>query len=327
MLTVTYVANGGSGGPYTVQVPAGSEHTVLTPAATGISRADYTFVTWNLDEAGYGTSHAPGSVITVTESITLYAQWLEIGEAGTTGPGGDLQRETHPPFIFGFPDGSVRPDNNITRAQAAAIFFRLLCPTDHANKGDPVVNEFIDIRGDEWFVQEVSYLASMGVLLGFGDGTFRPNAPITREEFVTIMTRFNHPFTRPVEIDPWFTDVHVEMWSYPYIYFGAVRGWVEGFPDGTFRPHNPILRGEAAALINRVLERGIDDAALAVVENPFNDITPAHWAYADIIEASVEHAFIRDEDGNEIWVLGVEPHQLGQNLSGLQVKGVEAKYA
>jgi hypothetical protein len=226
-----------------------------------------------------------------------------------------LERNNHPPFIQGFPDGSVRPDSNITRAQAAAIFFRLLCPTYHVDMNAPVPNNFSDVPAGEWFAQYVNYLASVDVLLGFPDGTFRPNASISREEFAAIVTRFNHPQTTLVPVDPWFSDVTLDRWSRDYIYFGATRDWLRGFPDGTFRPGNPITRAEAAAVVNRVLNRAIDDAALAQTQNPFNDITHAHWAFRDIIEASVEHCFVRDENGNEVWIFDCDcpPGQGGQN--------------
>jgi len=317
ILVVTYVANGGAGGPHTVNVASGTEHTILTLPATGISRPGYQFLGWNTAADGGGTSHAPGSTITVTGNMTFHAQWQSIELAGTTGPGGDLERVNHPTFMQGFPDGSVRPDNNITRAEAAAIFFRLLCPTDHANRNTPVPNAFSDVQASDWFAHYVNYLASVDVLLGFTDGSFRPNASISREEFATIVTRFNHPPTALVPVDPWFSDVTPDMWSRDYIYFGATRDWLRGFPDGTFRPRNPITRAEAAAVVNRVLDRAIDDAALAEINNPFNDITPAHWAFREIIEASVTHCFIRDEDGNESWMFDCDcpPGQGGQNHS------------
>jgi len=299
-IVITYVANDSTGNTHTVTVP-GDTHIVWTLPATGMDRPGYEFLGWNTAADGSGTMHAPGSTITVTTSLTLYAQWQSLDEMGTYGPGGELERDRHPVYLQGFPDGSVRADDDITRAQAAAIFFRLLCPTYHTGKNDPVPNAFGDVADDAWFTHYVNYLAYVGVLRGFPDGTFRPDAPILREEFAAIITRFNHPAISLVPVNPWFSDVPDDMWSKEYIYFGARRDWLRGFPDGTFRPEEPITRGEAATVVNRMLERAIDEAALAVVGNPFSDITPDHWAFREIIEASIYHHFTRDQGGSETW--------------------------
>jgi len=206
----------------------------------------------------------------------------------------------HIRYIHGFEDGTVRAEAALTRAQVAMILFRLL---DDNNKYAPLLltGRFSDVDDTTWYSQAVNYLAHIGVFFGYPDGTFRPNVPITRAELAAVMTRF---FAESDSITNGFADVSPTHWAAHYVNLAYSRGWILGYPDGSFRPDNAITRAEAITLINRVLEREPNPADInanlagTVI---FTDLPHTHWAYYDIMEASIEHDFMIDEHGNEIW--------------------------
>lgn len=284
--TVTYTANEGIGNDYKVPgIPSGTKHTVLDVASAKISYPDHVFTGWNTKADGTGTSYAPGEKLTVTSDITLYAQWRVRVL---------LETDEHILYLNGYGDGTVRADNAITRAEAASIFYRLL-----KTQGEAEAGMFSDVDSSKWYAKAVNYLASMGILTGYADGTFKPDAPITRAEFATIATRFDTLISLDGENN--FKDVPDTHWAVKYINAGVAKGWINGYGDGTFKPDESITRAQVVKIVNAMLERKIDDAALAIVVNPYTDISKNHWAYAEIIEASVPHEYTRDEDGNEIW--------------------------
>jgi hypothetical protein len=182
-------------------------------------------------------------------------------------------------YVQGYPDGTFRPEASVTRAEVAAILFRVV--KDSAkNSGAPA--KFGDVKAGEWYAQAVNYLAARGVISGYTDGTFKPNQPISREEFTTLAAKFTALISGGSLP---FSDVKPGDWSYNYIRTAYAKNWVAGYPDGTFRPRNPITRAETVAVVNRILERtpkGVTPSA----PNPFSDLSPAHWAYADVLEAT-----------------------------------------
>jgi len=209
-----------------------------------------------------------------------------------------LITDEHIVYILGFTDGTVRPNQSMTRAEAAMIIFRLL---EDTNKYVPAWPRFSDVGPLSWYSQAVNYLAQVGILRGYPDGAFRPHATITRAEFSAIMTRFFE--TQNIQAHS-FTDVSDTHWAVHYINVAYSRDWVRGFGDGTFRPDHDITRAEAITIINRALGR---------VPNPetirnsldghtvFTDLSSSHWAFYEIMEASVSHEFVIDTDGNEVW--------------------------
>jgi uncharacterized repeat protein (TIGR02543 family) len=289
--TVTYTANGGTGSDHKVSsISSGSSHTVLPRNTTGISRDNYTFTGWNTKADGSGTTYSAGDKITITSNVTLYAKWESTGSSGV---GDLLDTVNHRVYLNGYPDGSVRPDNAITRAEAASIFYRLL-----KDPGTDSGGKFSDVKSGEWYAQAVNYLASIGILTGYPDGSFKPNAPITREEFAAIASRFDSLDTSVANV---FSDVHANSWAVSYINSAYAKGWINGYPGGTFKPDNNITRAEVVTIVNAMLGRKIDKAALAQVENPYYDLKKSHWAYSDIIEASVVHEYVKDKNGVETW--------------------------
>ena len=311
--SVTYNANGGTGSHKVSGVKNNSEHTVLTLDATGISRNGYTFEGWNTKSDGSGDSYASGDKVKVSSDLTLYAQWKDDGTGGE-GPGdgnggedpgngnepetpGTLEKTEHRTYLNGYPEGGVNSEGNMTRAEAASVFFRLLSDKEHSDKNTPVANKFTDMDGTEWYAQAVNYMVSKEFINGYANGTFGPNNQITRAEFATLASKFAKLSENP---ENRFNDVSGH-WAEKYINSAAEKGWINGYSDGGFRPENPIMRGEVVTMVNRMLERKIDAEALAQIKNPFNDITPTHWAYAEIIEASYAHEYEKDDNKVEHW--------------------------
>jgi len=254
-------------------------------------------------------------LIIITEATTFVAVWRTVATVSPGAPGwftppgintsepdSDLTPVTgkHIGYIRGFPDGTVRPDTHITRAEAAMIFFRLL---DDGNKFRPVeARRFQDVDGISWYSQAVNYLAQINVLTGYTDGTFRPDAIITRAEFATMTSKFFEVITPVIALNS-FTDVDYH-WARDYINAAFIGGWIQGYGDGTFRPDNHITRAEAVTLVNRAFGRIPNPATIRNnIGNQliYVDLLPTHWANYGILEASIDHKFKIDDFGNEIW--------------------------
>ena len=201
----------------------------------------------------------------------------------------------HIQYLNGYPDGSVRPENIITRAEAAALFHRLLA---NSNKNKRVETAFTDVDEGAWYCQPVAYLQKYGIVNGYPEGDFRPDATITRAEFATMASKFSKLAQSPGNV---FSDVSDSYWAAEYINCIAAKGWIAGFGDGTFRPEEGITRAQAVAIINRMLKRHIalEDIPEGVAE--YTDITASHWAYSDIIEASHTHLYTLNNDETEEW--------------------------
>ncbi|MDR2713797.1 MAG: S-layer homology domain-containing protein [Clostridiales bacterium] len=206
-----------------------------------------------------------------------------------------LETEDHIKYIGGYPNGSVQPDGKITRAEVAIIFWRLL---KTSSKNDDTKNRFNDIKGNEGHAQAVNYLAAAGIIQGYEDGNFRPFAAISRVEFAAIASRFDDLST--ASANP-FTDVPEDYWAFGYIVSAYQKGWINGYPGGEFRPQSSISRAEAVKIVNCMLGRGIKLADLPESLPSYTDLTRTHWAYCEIMEASVSHECDRDTDGWEIW--------------------------
>ena len=202
----------------------------------------------------------------------------------------------HIQYVNGYPDGRFAPDMGITRAEAAAIFHRLLANED---KDVPATVSFNDMNGGEWYYQAVAYLANAGITTGYPDGSFRPEAPITRAEYATMASRFDNLVETE---ESRFNDVTGDHWAAKYINSAAAKGWVNGYDDGTFQPENPVTRAQVVTIVNNMLERNIKLVNIPEDAPSYNDVTTSHWAYCAIIEASSTHAFERLEDNSETWL-------------------------
>ena len=207
-----------------------------------------------------------------------------------------LETEDHIKYITGYTDGTVKPGGEITRAEVAMIFWRLV--KSSAKHGD-VANTFSDVKDSDWYAQAVKYLAQIGIIAGYEDGSFRPNQSITRAEFVTIAARFD---TLTPGLNNPFSDLASDHWAYLNIMSAYAKGWVAGNPDGTFRPNARITRAEVVTIVNKMLGRGIDkDDVPTELDGTFKDLRRDHWAFEGIIEASVAHEFYRKPNNREVW--------------------------
>ncbi|MFR4013779.1 MAG: S-layer homology domain-containing protein [Oscillospiraceae bacterium] len=200
-----------------------------------------------------------------------------------------LNTKDHYSYLIGYSDGTVRPNGRITRAEVATIFFRLL--TDDARQRNwSSENNFSDVSADKWYNNAVSTLCHMGVLGGYSDGTFRPNAPITRAEFAKIAVSFAQ--ANGSAVYSYFTDVKTTDWFAPYVTAAKDSGLIEGYSDGSFKPENRITRAEACAIVNRVLGRKPSKSHMKISGRiDWPDCTTADWFYEAIMEATNSHTY------------------------------------
>lgn len=215
-----------------------------------------------------------------------------------------LNKDDHFLYIEGYPEDyrtgeysdnedlwPVKPQGNITRAEVATIFYRLL-KDEVREEIETDVNSFPDVNADDWFNVTVSSLANMGAISGYEDGTFRPNEPITRAELAAMAERFYEAFDAEYE-EGTFLDVDGDEWFADAIAAAKELGILGGYPDGTVRPNNNITRAETCAIVNRVLERRPHDEHLGDVEDmrTWPDNLPGAWYYADMQEATNGHYY------------------------------------
>ena len=238
---------------------------------------------WSTEEDGK-VEYVPGDTFRMPDkSVNLYAVWED-------------ETQIHNAYISGYPDGTVGPDKTITRAEAAVMFYNLL------DEKSGYINTFTDVPENQWYSEAVITLAGMGVVNGYLDGTFRPDAPITRAEFVTMAVNFakagNGTYCS-------FADVSQDMWYYGAVAKASEKGWIGGYPDGTFGPERYITRAEVTVIINRMENREADMEFIAENMkdmNTFTDLPSSHWAYSSMMEAANGHKYVRGEGyAKEIW--------------------------
>lgn len=200
-----------------------------------------------------------------------------------------LNTTDHYAYIVGYEDGTIRPQNNITRAEVATIFFRLLTDNARARYWSQT-NDYTDVAADSWYNNAISTLSNMGIINGYEDGTFQPNASITRAEFTAIATRF---FDYTAEYDGAFNDVSRSAWYADCVQAAVDMGLVDGYPDGGFHPNSNITRAEAVTIVNRVLNRAPHEDHLLDEDemNVWPDNVYGAWYYADMQEATNSHDY------------------------------------
>ena len=200
-----------------------------------------------------------------------------------------LQANTddHYSYLIGYADGTVRPNGKITRAEVATIFFRLL-DDDTRAKYWSSKNDFSDVSADKWYNNAVSTLSNMGVIGGYADGTFRPDAPISRAEFAKIAVSFTQ--NNGSAVYNYFTDVKTTDWFAPYVTAAKDAGLIEGYSDGSFKPESKITRAEACAIVNRTLGRKPSKAHMKISDRiDWPDVQTTDWFYEAIMEATNSH--------------------------------------
>lgn len=209
----------------------------------------------------------------------------------------ELNRRDHYAFLVGYADGTFGPECNMTRAEVTTMFARLLTEQIEADK--TYSSTFNDVAKNCWAANYIGYMQQFGIVTGYEDGSFRPDAPVTRAEFAAIASRFE----KLTQGSASFTDVPDTHWAVKYINFAATRGWVTGYEDGTFKPEHSITRAEVAAVTCRLLERSADQTYIRshIGElRTFADVTESHWAYWYAMEAANGHDYTKS-GGSENW--------------------------
>ena len=317
MYTLTYDVTGdlpeGYTAPAKQTLVKGSSYTVAdVPASVSGSKdgvnGTFSFNGWKKDD---------GTVLTgeqqLTADLTLHGVWTFTKKSSGGGGGGGSHKPTvtipddvptglngddHYAYIVGYPDSTVRPQDGITRAEVATIFFRLL--TDETrNANSTKSNSYSDVAAGAWYNHAVSTLSAMGIVKGDSHGKFNPNAPITRAEFAAIAARFDDK-ANTTAVD--FSDI-ASHWAKNEISAAANNGWINGYTDGTFRPNNKITRAEAMTLVNRVLKRlpeTAEDLHNDMIKWSDNSDTSA-WYYLAVQEATNSHYYDIKENKYEKW--------------------------
>lgn len=280
--TLHYESNGGTA--YKDERCSSGTKVTLDKTPT---RESYTFTGWYADKA----LTQKITSVTMNSDKTVYAGW----EA--TGVPDKLNGDDHFAYVVGYSDSTVRPNANISRAEVATIFFRLL-KADIRDGNLTADNDFSDVSGGQWHNKAISTMAKLGIVKGRRADRFDPDASITRAEFAAICARFN---TKPVENSSSFSDISGH-WAENEIERAAAFGWISGYPDGTFRPDARITRAEAMTMINRVLCRmpqSGSDLLDSMVTWPDNK--PSDWHYLAVQEATNSHDFDRQGEVGESW--------------------------
>ena len=313
----TYTAN--SDGTYQYSVTETSA--VINPQSP--SRNNFGFTGWSLSknapqtliskDATFASLYLKQSGMNGNfDKINLYAVWTENGGGGGGGGGSHkptvtipddvptgLNGKDHYAYVVGYPDGMVYPQKNITRAEVATIFFRLL--TDETREANMTKsNSYNDMKDGAWYTCAVSTLSKMGIIKGYEDGSFKPDASISRAEFAAIAARFDPDGDKTPAT---FSDVS-SHWAKDEISIAANHGWIKGYEDGSFKPDQKITRAETMTLVNRVLKRlpeTKDDLHKDMKTWPDNQNESA-WFYLAVQEATNSHYQKLKKDGtHETW--------------------------
>ena len=281
-LTLHYESNGGT----SYRDERYSSGTTVTLDKAPV-RESYTFTGWYADKALTDKI----TNVKMTGNKTVYAGWT------ATNVPDMLNGDDHYAYVVGYSDGTVRPNANISRAEVATIFFRLL--KEEVRDGNLTAeNTFADVTDGQWHNKAISTMAKLGIVKGRNAEAFDPDAPITRAEFATICARFDKT---QISTGSNFTDISGH-WAEKYIERAATLGWIAGYSDGTFRLGNYITRAEAMTMINRVLCRmpqSEDDLLNDMTVWPDNK--PSDWHYLAVQEATNSHDFDRKGEVNEKW--------------------------
>ena len=221
---------------------------------------------------------------------------VSLADPSVTGVSRWLNTTDHIAYLTGYPSGAFGPDNSMTRAEVAQMFYALL-----NNKNVTITKTFPDVPSDAWYATAVNTLASLGMVSGDATGNYRPNDPITRSEFCVIALAFAY---EPENAVCYFGDVSRSDWFYTYVAQAASYGWIGGYADGSFGPNDLITRAQVTTIVNNMLGREADRGYVNTHTDTlvqFYDLTSIHWAYYDIMEAVNEHEYTRTY-GVEDWV-------------------------
>ena len=207
----------------------------------------------------------------------------------------DLNGKDHVAYVCGYPDGTVRPNGALTRAETATMLYQLLTKERRAEI-HTTQNPYQDVSASTWYNEAVSTMTKGGYIAGYPDGTFGGDRSITRAEFVAMLVRFIGVQQEQCS----FPDVPASHWAYACIATATQAGWLSGYTDGTFQPDRSITRADAMAIINRVLDRGVSQGSTLLSYHAWPDNDPTAWYYYEIIEATNAHEYTGTRP-NENW--------------------------
>ena len=262
-------------------LPEGTRYEVIIETADG-----YTYVI----DGEEGVIHTGMNEAEFTATRTV-----PVADPSVTGVSRWLNTTDHIAYLTGYPGGAFGPDNNMTRAEVAQMFYALL-----NNKNVTITKTFPDVPADAWYAAAVNTLASLGMVSGDENGNYRPNDPITRAEFCVIALAFAY---EPENAVCYFGDVSRSDWFYTYVAQAASYGWIGGYTNGNFGPNDRITRAQVTTIVNNMLGRAADrdyviDHQADLVQ--FTDLTRAHWGYFQIMEATNAHDYTKS-NGTENW--------------------------
>ena len=298
---------------HTITASAGANGTISPSGAVTVADgADRTFTVTPNSGYAVDTLLADGKAAALTGGGYTFASVtanhtisVTFKTAGGGGGGGSeevkqtdsgvkyLNTTDHIAYLAGYVNGSFGPDRDMTRAEAAMMFYRLLLDRTAGE-----TKTFTDVDAGAWYGAAVGKLAGLGIITGYDDGAFRPDHPITRAEFVAMATRF----TTLADAGRSFSDVSTSHWAYKYIAFASAQGWISGYPDGTFGPGKSVTRAEVTKIVNRMLGRAADTAYVSAHSvRTFPDVSKNDWAFYEIAEASNAHSYTKNAAGAETW--------------------------
>ena len=307
-------SGGGGGGnvssssSYNITVTDKDGKTVAVTKSIKDGRITLTLPSGKTLDDGYYTITVKDAKGNVQSGVEVTLKDKKNREAsGTTDKNGILVLPVneHKAYVYGYETGKFLPEGNMTRAEASAIFARNIAE----RRGETIPStksSFKDVNSKLWYSGPIAYLEKYNVISGYSDGTFAPEEPISRAEFVAMCSRFYAQFnTITTAKSNEFTDVKNNHWAYKYINEAAAMDWVAGYADSTFRPDNNIKRAEVVAIVNRMTGRSADREYVnehMSVLNPFTDLKDSvYWAFYDVIEAANSHTIASGSD-SEVWV-------------------------
>ena len=268
--------------------------TGLSSNTTYIVKAEDNRTTVEVGTITTSSSYGGGGTTTPTKPDSKPTPGTKPNDPTQTGVAGWLQTSEHIAYLGGYGDGKFGPTENMTRAQAAQMFYNLLL-----KKNVDITENFTDVPADAWYGNAVHTLASLGIIKGIGNDEFAPNRTITRAEFAVIAMRFANVSGKAT--NP-FSDVSENDWFYSAVTSAVSYGWIGGYSDGTFRPQATITRAEVVTIVNRMLNRTADRNFVdSNATTQFDDVPKTYWAYYNIMEATIAHDHSIDKDGVESW--------------------------
>ena len=304
---IEYNVNGGIGEQKDLNNPYYKHDKVKVLDNNNIKRNGYKFIGWNTNADGSGDDFKPEDTLVIDSNITLYAQWEKIKEnvdkdkptdyssiiwdwGHTTTP--EVKTELHRAYINGYPDGSVKPQGEITRGEVAAIMSRLHADLEEIEYSTET--KYSDVKATDWYAKHIAYVSDKGLMEGYEDGSFKPEDKITRAEYATVVARFKNL----ERIATSFEDSK-DHWASEFIGAVANKKWITGYPDGSFKPANNITREEVVTMTNKMLDRKVDEQGIGDLNiKKFTDLQYGTWSYYELVEATNNHEYVRREAGS-----------------------------